>query len=160
MEDQIQQLIDDHNRGCKDTTHPIVFQELLDSNLPQEDKNLGRLRNEGVVLVSAGLDTVRATLEIGTFHLLQQPRIMQKLREELLTVYPDPGDPPSLPVLEQLPYLTAVIYECMKMLYTSFLQFQLLPPFDLLAFILPCLLTNATYSYVNHDATTNLCSLS
>ena len=81
---------------------------------------------------------MRATLEIGTFHLLQQPRIMQKLREELLTIYPDPGDPPSLPVLEQLPYLTAVINECMKMLYNSFPPFQIefLSPFDLFAFII------------------------
>jgi cytochrome P450 len=72
---------------------------------------------------------VRATLEIGTFHLLQQPQIMQKLREELLTVYPDPGDPPSLPVLEQLPYLTAVINECMKMPSTSLPPFHFFLPF-------------------------------
>jgi len=62
---------------------------------------------------------------------------MQKLREELLTVYPDPGDPPSLPVLEQLPYLTAVIYECMKMLYNSFPPFNRISfSFDLFAFII------------------------
>jgi cytochrome P450 len=116
MENQIQDLIRDHNRDCN-TAHPIVFQELLDSNLPPKDKNLGRLRDEGLVLVAAGQDTVRTTLETGTFHLLREPRVMQKLREELLTVYPDPGDPPSLPILEQLPYLTAFIYECMNMLY-------------------------------------------
>jgi hypothetical protein len=63
---------------------------------------------------------------------------MQKLREELLTVYPDPGDPPSLPVLEQLPYLTAVINECMKMPYASFPPFQIEFLVCLLLFSLVC----------------------
>ncbi|KAN0069103.1 Cytochrome P450 [Elaphomyces granulatus] len=156
MEDQIQQLIDDHNRGCKDTTHPIVFQELLDSNLPQEDKNLVRLRSEGVVLVSAGLDTVRATLEIGTFHLLQQPRIMQKLRKELLTVYPDPGDPPSLPVLEKLPYLTAVIYESLRLSYGTASRLPRVPHHALAygPYIIPARTPLSMTSYcVHHDET-------
>jgi cytochrome P450 len=130
VENQIQQLIHDRNRGCEDTTHPIVFQELLDSNLSQEDKSLARLQSEGVLLISTGLDTVRTTLEIGTFHLLQQPRIMQKLREELLTVYPDPGDPPSLPVLERLPYLTAVIYESLRLSYGTASRLPRVPHHD------------------------------
>jgi Cytochrome P450 len=128
MENQIQGLIiRDHSRDCKDTTHPIVFQELLDSKLPPEDKSLGCLRDEGLVLVAAGQDTVRLTLETGTFHLLREPRLMQKLREELLTVYPDLGDPPLLPVLERLPYLTAVIYECTYECLHSFDSNSFLP---------------------------------
>lgn len=156
IETQIQQLIEDQSRGCKDTTHPIVFQELLDSNLPQEDKSLGRLRNEGVVLVTAGLDTVRATLEIGTFHLLQQPQIMQKLREELLTVYPDPGDPPSLPVLEQLPYLTAVINESLRLSYGVATRLPRVPHHALAygPYIIPARTPLSMTSYcVHHDET-------
>jgi cytochrome P450 len=112
MAKQIQDLIDDRNQGYKDASHPTVFKELLDSDLSPKDKNLHRLKDEGVTLVGAGQETVKAALQVGTYYLLRSPEIFYKLRDELLTVYPNPAEPPPLPVLEQLPYLTAVINEC------------------------------------------------
>jgi cytochrome P450 len=109
---QIQDLIHDRNQGYKDASHPTLFKELLDSDLPPAEKAVRRLKDEGVTLIGAGQETTKSALQVGTFYLLQQPQTWQKLRDELLAVYPDPDDPPPLPVLEKLPYLTAVIYEC------------------------------------------------
>lgn len=44
-------------------------------------------------------------------HLLSTPRVLTKLRNELTAAIPDPDQPLSIPELEQLPYLGAVITE-------------------------------------------------
>lgn len=44
-------------------------------------------------------------------HLLSTPRVLAKLRRELKAAIPDPDQPISIPEIEQLPYLSAVITE-------------------------------------------------
>ncbi|KAI3614033.1 benzoate 4-monooxygenase cytochrome p450 [Moniliophthora roreri] len=50
----------------------------------------------------------------GTFHILQNPTIAQKLKDELKSVWPDVESPVGLNVLEKLSYLTAVIKESLR----------------------------------------------
>ena len=111
MRKQIQDIIDDRNQGYKDAAHSTVFKELLQSDLPPQEKSIERLQDEGVTLVGAGQETVKASLTIATFYLLQNPTVLKTLREEILTIFPDPANPPELRNLEQLPYLTACIHE-------------------------------------------------
>lgn len=111
MRDQIQDVMDDRNQGYKDAAHPTVFKSLLDSDLPPQEKTIDRLQDEGVTLVGAGQETVRATLTIATYHILQNPAIMKRLKEELMAAFPDSADPPELSKFEQLPYLSACIQE-------------------------------------------------
>lgn len=113
MAKQIQDLIDEKNQGHKDASHPTVFRELLDSDLPPQEKSVKRLQDEGVTLVGAGQETNKVALTIAMFHLLRQPATMAKLRAEIMEAFPDASEPPPLSKLEQLPYLTAVLMESM-----------------------------------------------
>lgn len=111
MRKQIQDIMDDRNQGYKDASHPTVFKELLDSDLPASEKTIRRLEDEGITVVGAGQETVKVVLTVTTFHLLQNPKMMERLRKEIITVFPDPSNPPDLTKLEQLPYLSAVLQE-------------------------------------------------
>jgi cytochrome P450 len=81
---------------------------VLDSPiLPAPEKGLLRLEQEGALLVLAGTESPAKSLNTIFYHLLANPRIVDKLRDELSTV----SRPASWAQLEQLPYLTAVIEE-------------------------------------------------
>jgi Cytochrome P450 len=47
--------------------------------------------------------------------MLSQPQCLRELKKELATAMPDAKSVPSIVVLENLPYLTAVIYEALRL---------------------------------------------
>jgi cytochrome P450 len=99
------------NEAHKDASHPTILKELIDSNLPPQEKTMERLQHEGQVIVGAGLETVKLTMCVALFHILDKPEIKHLLDAELLKAWPDVDYPPTLTELESLPYLTAVIQE-------------------------------------------------
>jgi len=50
-----------------------------------------------------------------TFHLLSKPEKLAKLKAELKEAIPDPSVPLSLKAIEQLPYLSALITEGLRL---------------------------------------------
>ncbi|KAI1620452.1 putative cytochrome P450 [Exophiala viscosa] len=94
-----------------------IFQALLDSDLPDQEKSADRLQDEGQTLVGAGSETTAKSLSVITFYLLDDKQKLAKLRAELKTVMPTPTSDVSLTALEQLPYLTAVINEGIRLMY-------------------------------------------
>ncbi|KAH7325633.1 benzoate 4-monooxygenase cytochrome P450 [Stachybotrys elegans] len=88
-----------------------VFAEIMDSDIPDEDKSIYRLSGEGWSLVAAGAETTAASLTAITFYLLSQPEKLQRLREELKN-----EDPYNLSwvQLEKYPYLHGVIFEAFR----------------------------------------------
>ncbi|KAG8160990.1 hypothetical protein KVR01_009254 [Diaporthe batatas] len=89
-----------------------VYYTVLDSPiLPAPEKALLRLEQEGALLVLAGTESPAKSLSTLFYHLLANPQIMTKLREELSTA----AQPASWAQLEQLPYLTAVIEEAHRL---------------------------------------------
>lgn len=99
----------------KETEHLTIFHEILNSKLPPEEKDLGRLATEGILLVSAGTMTTTWTISVGTYHLLTSPPTLQRLRAELKAAIPDPSKPTPLAVLESLPYLKGVVLESLRL---------------------------------------------
>lgn len=92
-----------------------VFHRLLNSDLPPNEKSFDRPWQEGSSLMGAGTETV-ANLQ--TYILVQlhyDQALMAKLHSELAEAMP--GDAPLLPwaKLENLPYLSAVISEGLRM---------------------------------------------
>ncbi|KAL9582650.1 MAG: hypothetical protein Q9212_003172 [Teloschistes hypoglaucus] len=71
----------------KETHHPTIFHDLLNSNLPDKEKSVDRIVNQGIRL---------------------------KLYDELKGAMPDPNGVLPLQQLEQLPYLTAVVLEGLR----------------------------------------------
>jgi cytochrome P450 len=96
---------------------PTIFHGLLSSTLPDSEKDSARLAEEANVLLSAGTDSSANTLSAITFHLLSNPPILRKLREELEKAIPDKDDRqfPGFNQVEQLPYLSAVIQEGLRL---------------------------------------------
>ncbi|PYH91502.1 cytochrome P450 [Aspergillus ellipticus CBS 707.79] len=85
-----------------------VYASVLDNpSLPASEKTLLRLEQEGALLVLAETESPAQTLNIIFYHILANPLILSKLRNELSTV----PESASWTQLEQLPYLSAVIEE-------------------------------------------------
>lgn len=85
-----------------------VYHAVLDNPiLPPSEKQLLRLEQEGALLVLAGAESPAQSLNIIFYHLLANPSILSKLRSELSTI----PAPASWALLEQLPYLSAVLEE-------------------------------------------------
>ncbi|KAI0265031.1 cytochrome P450 [Gloeopeniophorella convolvens] len=91
--------------------HRIIYRELLDPvvNKGYPPPTALQLRHEAEFLFVAGSHTVSSVLVTGTYHLLRNAEIKQRLVRELRAAWPVPGEPPSWEDLEQLPLLTAVI---------------------------------------------------
>ena len=85
---QIEGIMEANRKGMK--AEGTVFQALLDSDLPKEEKSLDRLQDEGQTLVGAGSETTAKSLSIITFYLLQDKKKLQRLREELRNAMPTP----------------------------------------------------------------------
>jgi cytochrome P450 len=82
-----------------------IFHALLESDLPTEEKSFPRLWQEAQVVIGAGADTTANALTITHFHILDNPDVQKRLREELITAWPDKSEPAQLKIIEQLPYL-------------------------------------------------------
>ncbi|CAJ2500681.1 Uu.00g035340.m01.CDS01 [Anthostomella pinea] len=108
------------NRGMeaalKDVRSSMLRHMLLDKDLPQSEKSTDRLAQELMNVVGAGGSTPGTALTITTYHILSNPRVENKLRQELagLTVN-FPTEVPQLTDLERLPYLQACLKEGLRM---------------------------------------------
>ena len=98
-------------KSGENEAHNTIFGSLMASDLPPEELSVTRIQHEAAGIVGAGIETVKSTLALASFHILDNPDILRRLREELTLAIPNPNSPPSLPELEGLPYLTAVIEE-------------------------------------------------
>ena len=108
---QILKIVSGENEAHKSVAHKTVFSNLLASDLPPPEKSVTRLQHEAVGIVGAAIETTKSTLSLASFHVLDKPEIIRRLREELQDSFPNPSKPPTLSELERLPYLTAVILE-------------------------------------------------
>lgn len=111
MERQIADILAGRNMEAKEAARPTVFNDILSSNLPPHELRPARLNDEAVGLVGAGTETTAWSLTIGSFHIIDNPDVMQRLKAELVEAMPDPYQILPWAELEQLPYLNAVIKE-------------------------------------------------
>ena len=89
--------------------HLNLFHALLASDLPADEKTSNRLAHEGFEILLAGSDTTARTMGIAMYHILANPDIGVRLKEELEHVLPNPQDVIDVKVLENLPWLVREI---------------------------------------------------
>ncbi|PMD41986.1 cytochrome P450 [Hyaloscypha variabilis F] len=94
-----------------------IFHEILESDIPEEEKSFERLWQEAQVTIGAGSDTTGNAFTVTHFHLLDNPDILKKLQTELREALPNKYDTIELRVVEQLPYLNAVLNEGLRFSY-------------------------------------------
>lgn len=101
------------NEAHKTVSHPTIFHELLNSDLPEEEKSDARLGDEAQLIIAAGLITTSWALTVASFHIINNSSVLQRLRTELGTL-----DLPSTPdwhELERLPYLRGCVFEAIRL---------------------------------------------
>lgn len=94
-----------------------IFGSLLESDLPPNEKSVQRLTDEATSLFAAGTETISWALAVITYHILSKPELLEKLTAEVTQVVDSSGELPSWAALEQLPYLSGVIYEGLRLSY-------------------------------------------
>lgn len=111
MEGQISDVLANRQQEVKESGRKTVFSEMVSSDLPQHELHPKRLLQEAQSLIGAGFETTAWSLTIGTFHILDNPSVLSRLKAELNEAMPDPQYILPLGDLEKLPYLTAVSKE-------------------------------------------------
>lgn len=111
---QVETIIEDDRNGVK--AKGTIFQAVLDSDLPADEKAADRLQDEGQTLVGAGSETTAKVLTLITFYLSRDKRLLQTLRDELKTVPSETAQGGLLPRLERLPYLVS-FYDLYLLIY-------------------------------------------
>ncbi|KAL4897326.1 cytochrome P450 [Aspergillus ambiguus] len=92
-----------------------IIDTLAGPSMPRHMRTPDRLMNEGFSLVIGGTETTARSLSLGFYHLLTNEPVRRKLREELRQVMPTPDSQPTWSQLEQLPYLSGVILEFLRL---------------------------------------------
>ncbi|KAI1818677.1 putative cytochrome P450 [Poronia punctata] len=108
--------------------HATIFHELLESDLPENEKTLSRLWQEGQIIIGAGTETTAWTLSVILFYILRDRTVYKNLMTELEAAIPDPTSHPSCNELEKLPYLSACISEGLRLSYGVSTRLQRVSP--------------------------------
>ena len=124
----------DQTMTTKVSSPTNIFEAILDSDMPASEKSVPRLTSEAQVLVAAGTLTTAATLTIATYHVLSNHFVLASLMEELCKAIPDACSSPRLGELEKLPYLTAVMYEGLRISYGVSHRLQRIAPDQAIGF--------------------------
>ena len=131
---QIQDIKAGKAENMIDANHKTIFYEIINSDLPEKEKSDARLAQDGQVVVIAGTLTTAWALCVAIFYLLSQPGTLKTLKDELQTVLKGPSSTSTLAALEQLPYLTGCVQECIRLSYGVCTRLQRIAPDETLVF--------------------------
>jgi cytochrome P450 len=115
MDSQVRAIRQGINEGYKVASHPTIAHELLNSDLPIEEKSDSRLGDESQLVVAAGLVTTSWALTVGSFHIIQNPEVLRTLRQELASAGSTATKTLDWHKLEQLPYLNGCVHEAIRL---------------------------------------------
>ncbi|POR38211.1 Cytochrome P450 CYP58R1, partial [Tolypocladium paradoxum] len=96
---------------------PAILSALIDPDIPLEERSIDRLVDETIVFLMAGTETSSRVLSVAMFYLLNDAACLRKLREELSQLPFRPDNDYAMSQLENLPYLTAVVHESLRLTF-------------------------------------------
>ena len=92
-----------------------VVAQMRSASVPAAEKSIDRITDEVHSFLCAATLTTTHALAVTTYHVLADAAVLAALRAELAAAMPDPATLPPLTTLEAQPYLTAVIYEGLRL---------------------------------------------
>jgi len=119
-----------HMDDYEDKQIPTIFHDILISNLPPAEKKLDRIYQEGQTFVAAGTETTAWSLSVIVFYLLKNTAKLQRLTNEL-----QKANATTSTELEQLPYLSAVVQEGLRLSYGVSHKLPRIAPDETLTFV-------------------------
>ena len=114
---QVENLKQGISDAHKHADHSTIFYDILQSNSPPQEKSTPRLQDEAQLIIAAGVTTTGWALTVASFHIINNPAVFEKLRDELICAMPKPTSQLDCSELERLPYLSACIREGIRLSY-------------------------------------------
>ncbi|KAF3479504.1 uncharacterized protein GIQ15_06480 [Arthroderma uncinatum] len=94
----------------------VIVSALTDSSVPAKERTLDRLLDEGETIIFAGMDTSSRVICFAMFHLLNNKRLLLRLRQELDSRKKS-ADQWTTAELKALPYMEGVVQEGLRLSY-------------------------------------------
>lgn len=102
--------------SSNDSERPrTIVDEILTSKLPPSDKAFERVFDDVATVTGAGFETTAGVLRLISFHVFNSLDILRQARAEIASIPLQPDDAGYLRALEQLPYLTAILMEGLRL---------------------------------------------
>lgn len=101
-----------------------IVRQIVDSDRDATDKTMQGVMSEILTVTGAGFETTSAVMRLVVYNIYRNKDILVRLRTELDSVWPAPTNTeiesgryamPELRALEQLPYLTALLMEGLRL---------------------------------------------
>ncbi|CAG8974513.1 hypothetical protein HYALB_00009048 [Hymenoscyphus albidus] len=92
-------------KAQKKTERYTMIHQIMDSNLPPDDKTFARVHEEVATVTGAAYETTANTLRLIFYHVYSNDKILQKMRQEFSSF--TSSKLLTLKELEHVPYLTA-----------------------------------------------------
>jgi len=134
LREQIKEMKSGKVDDSKDANHRTIFYEIMNSDLADREKSDERLWQDGQTMVIAGTLTTAWSLCIAAYYLLSQPETLRALKTELATVLQGPASRVPIDRLQQLPYLTGCVQECIRLGYGVSTRLERIAPNETLVF--------------------------
>jgi cytochrome P450 len=143
--------------GSPETRPATVFEAILRSELPQHEKSPVRLDHDSFTAIFGGGDPAARTMTNCTFWLLTHPPVLQRLQKELQLAFPDSSACLDMQTIEELPYLNAVLKECLRLQAISTSRLTVVCPTETLKYrdwiIAPGTPVGMSLRHILHDPT-------
>lgn len=94
-------------------TSPTIVHAIINSNRPPTEKFFTNVSDDVATITGAGYETTASVLRLILYHVFSDTEILQRLRTELASA--GSLDMLDLKILEQLPYLTSVLMEGLRL---------------------------------------------
>ncbi|PYH76834.1 putative cytochrome P450 [Aspergillus uvarum CBS 121591] len=119
--DHITEAKKDMGRAAKvqqEAGRSSVFRHVLSSDMPETERETERLAREALQLFGAGTATLVRAFSMIFYHILSNPQMRGRLREELKDIMAGyPAKRPTWQELERLPYLHGIVKEGLRLSY-------------------------------------------
>lgn len=97
------------------SANDTMIHAILHSDLPASEKSFNRVFEEVMTVTGAAYETTASAFRLILFHVYTNEEILRRLREETASLAAGPSEAISLTKVQQLPYLTAVLTEGMRL---------------------------------------------